>query len=395
MRKTVSLVAIVVFSLIIFLSLPEILNIKTFAGCGTTDDTNPCCGGEKGGCPTNGAYCTYTPCGGGSSNPKGFHDSVDNNSCSTQGWTCDADNWNSQLEVKFYTNRDRQNYIGNITANQTSEQAVKDSCGGNNVDHRFRYTLPTSFNDGTAHDIYAFGINVGGGGDSLLTNSPQSITCPLPPTITGLKVYNSNSSQVTLSGTWTWNKISGNQSGTQGGSNWLNPMTITLNATPGVDTATISKYYVAFYNKSVGSAYTTAFIGGDGNPTQNIKDLLSANHNDGFILAYGKDIKDHNTDNNFYVWDPHNSTWVDITGDEVGQQICGPSNPNIQPACVNQLYYTAFSGNPNSRPTNLALAHNWTIYFDKNFGTKSMYTAGYVIDSNYVPAFLPEITPTN
>lgn len=285
------------------------------------------------------------------------------------------------------------NFDGTSFVNQATTSDREGSFGCDESPHTFTAIKPVNWN-GTFNTI-TIAVGDFNNGDYTLDNKPLYFTPYTPPTISGLRIYNSGASQPTPSAY----RVSGNQSGPQGGSGLLNPMTITLNAKPGVlapgsgiPSATISKYYVAFYKKPDG-AYTTTFIGGNGNPTDNIKNLLSANYNDGFILAYGSGIKTGDTGNNHYVWDPRNNIWINITEKEYGQDICGPSN-GPTPDCANLLYYTASSGNPYTRPTpDLTLAHSWTILLDKNFGTKNMYTAGYVIDSNYVPAFLPDINP--
>ena len=107
-----------------------------------------------------------------------------------QGWACDADNYKAALNVELYADGLRGlgdgAAIGDVLANRTREQAVGNECG-NNTNHGFVFDVPASLKDGTNHQIYAYGINIGSGNDSLLTNSPITINCapPPPPQICG------------------------------------------------------------------------------------------------------------------------------------------------------------------------------------------------------------------
>ena len=150
----------------------------TINNCGSGPCTTnaDCCGSSGGYCI--GGLCKQADgsCGGGGNDPIGWHDGTDNPSCTTGGWTCDADNYSTALTVKFYTNINRTNYVGETTANITREEAVGDNCGGNR-NHGFNSTLPA----GTSGDIYAYAINIEGGSDKLLSGSPKTITCVAPP----------------------------------------------------------------------------------------------------------------------------------------------------------------------------------------------------------------------
>lgn len=113
-------------------------------------------------------------------NPKGTHDT---STCtSSTGWTCDADNYNQALRVDFYANgpAGTGTFIGNTIANIAREQAVADQCGGNS-NHGFVFNTPESLKDGINHLIYAYGINIGSGNNTLLSSSPRTINC-VPPT---------------------------------------------------------------------------------------------------------------------------------------------------------------------------------------------------------------------
>lgn len=109
--------------------------------------------------------------------PKGWLDRADCNSIS--GWTCDADNYSQPLNVHLYKDGPADSgtgITGDITANQSRESAVGAECGGNS-NHGFSYDTPNSLKDGLTHFIYAYGINIGGGNNSLLSGSPKTINC--------------------------------------------------------------------------------------------------------------------------------------------------------------------------------------------------------------------------
>ena len=170
-----------------------------------------CCVPNDGGAtptptPTPGPGATPTP--GGGNDPKGWHDDTNNSSCTTWGWTCDADSYNTALTVKFYSDSAKTNYISETIANQTREQAVADSCGGY-ANHGFNSTLPA----GTSGNIYAYAINTGGGSDKLLSGSPKTISCPAStPTPTHLPCPSGFGVSCTGSGaqaTISWDALAG------------------------------------------------------------------------------------------------------------------------------------------------------------------------------------------
>ncbi len=127
-------------------------------------------------------------------NPKGSFDSlyyVPGELCDTSsrapldGWACDADNYSQTLNVELYADGQRGSgvLIGTVRANRTREQAVGNECGGIR-NHGFVFKLesiPEDFKDGANHQIYAYGINIGSGNDTLLKNSPITINCEPPP----------------------------------------------------------------------------------------------------------------------------------------------------------------------------------------------------------------------
>jgi len=125
--------------------------------------------------------CTFTGCSGTPPppDPKGAHDGA---SCgSTDGWTCDSDNYGQPLDVHFYVDGPAGSgtWGGSTTANLQREPAVGTECGGNQ-NHGFLYAMPAQFRDANTHTIYAYAINIGGGNNVLLAGSPKSFgPCPV------------------------------------------------------------------------------------------------------------------------------------------------------------------------------------------------------------------------
>jgi hypothetical protein len=129
--------------------------------------------------PTAGNSFSCTP--PAANNPIGDLNSVDCNNI--VGWTCDADNFNQALNVDLY--RDGAfgaggTYIGTGVANITREAAVGAMCGGNTA-HGFSIATPASVKDGAPHQIYAHGINIGGGTSiNALGAKSLQINCAAP-----------------------------------------------------------------------------------------------------------------------------------------------------------------------------------------------------------------------
>jgi hypothetical protein len=86
------------------------------------------------------------------------------------------------LDVELYADGQRGSgvLIGTVRASRPGGQAVGNECG-NNSNHGFTFNTPTNLSDGANHQIYAYGINIGSGNDTLLTNSPITINCAPPP----------------------------------------------------------------------------------------------------------------------------------------------------------------------------------------------------------------------
>lgn len=110
----------------------------------------------------------------GNKNPYGYQDYVDT-SGRAWGWVCDPDDFNQAIRVDFYMDgpAGQGQLLGSTTANVPDEKAVGYFCGGVNA-HRYAWQLPESALSGN-HTIYAYGINIGGSGETkLLNNSPVS-----------------------------------------------------------------------------------------------------------------------------------------------------------------------------------------------------------------------------
>jgi hypothetical protein len=100
--------------------------------------------------------------------PVGFFDGISPSGVAT-GWTCDQDKPVGQIKVDFYD--DNWNFVGTTWANQASEAAVNNWCGGGTA-HRFSLQLPGG-TQGTR--IHAMGLDYTWIGFTDLTclQSPQ------------------------------------------------------------------------------------------------------------------------------------------------------------------------------------------------------------------------------
>lgn len=97
------------------------------------------------------------------------------------GWACDADNYNSPLDVHFWDGPAGSGvFLGMTSANQTREAGVGAQCGGNPY-HGFVFNTPAALKDGTTHTIYAYAINIGPENPNTQLISPQTFTCSAPP----------------------------------------------------------------------------------------------------------------------------------------------------------------------------------------------------------------------
>ena len=110
-------------------------------------------------------------------NPAGFLDVAD---CSSfKGWTCDGSNNSQSINVSFYADGTSTNgrLIGSINANQFRQDLINAGVCGRTGSHGYTFNLPSWLKDGRNHQIYAYGINIGGGNNTLLANSPKTIRC--------------------------------------------------------------------------------------------------------------------------------------------------------------------------------------------------------------------------
>ena len=103
-----------------------------------------------------------------------------------KGWAIDEDTPGDSINVHIYKDGPAGNggtMIANITAN-ISRPDVNEVVGvtGN---HGFSLPPPESLIDGEPHDIYVYGIDSSGEGiNTLLSNSPRTLTCEPPTTST-------------------------------------------------------------------------------------------------------------------------------------------------------------------------------------------------------------------
>lgn len=114
---------------------------------------------------------------------------LDETSCTRiRGWTGDLENPTSPLTVRLY--RDGPAGGGGIlfqtlTANLSRESAVCAALGSTESPclHGYSLNTPNNLKDGQNHSIYAYGVvNLTGNGiPKLLTLSPISLNCPVPP----------------------------------------------------------------------------------------------------------------------------------------------------------------------------------------------------------------------
>jgi hypothetical protein len=102
--------------------------------------------------------------------PRGYLDGIDSLGCAW-GWGCDQDQPNTSIQVQFYGNGQ---YLASTVANQGSEGAVNQLCGGGFA-HRFRYCLPLSTQ---GMSITAIGVDTVAGSSTLPGwQCPQNPAC--------------------------------------------------------------------------------------------------------------------------------------------------------------------------------------------------------------------------
>lgn len=189
---------------------------------------------------------------------------------------------------------------------------------------------------------------------TITVNSPPSTN----PTIQGINVVNNG-------GSGNASRTSGSKTN-QSGRGYYNPITITLRATPGKNsdgvTDATSTYYVAFYDQSTGPI-TSNFINSATNKL--------ANPANGVLLVY--DQTNNRCGSSHCVFDP-----TKINPAEQWVNINRFGNIGYDVSTSDGVYYTVAAEGP----------LQWKVNFDRNFGTKSMYTSAYVFDSNSRSAFI-------
>lgn len=107
--------------------------------------------------------------------PVGYFDSA---TCSRfTGWVKDP-NTRSAVNVHFYADgpAGTGTYIG-----KTYATTYRSDLPYTDKNHGFSFLLPSSVNDGVAHQIYAYGIDDAGGTNPLLGNSPKTVQCGVTP----------------------------------------------------------------------------------------------------------------------------------------------------------------------------------------------------------------------
>jgi len=196
-----------------------------------------------------------------------------------------------------------------------------------------------------------------------VTPTPTSV----PPQVNSLKIWNSSTTQVTPNTFVGTSMLSGKQTG-ESGSNWLNPINVTLTTTQG--SGAITENYVAFYD---GTAMAqSSFI-------TNMKSKLNTTPTSGLLLAYAKGTDTGFDPNTYYhyVWQP-NQGWKRLSS--LQPQYSVTSGATV-------LYDVSAS-------TVSYVANKWQVKFYSQFGSKTMNTAGFVKDSNSKEAFNANLVPT-
>ena len=151
---------------------------------------------------------------------------------------------------------------------------------------------------------------------------------------------------------------------TESGSDWLNPLKIILDATA-QGGATVSKYYVAFYDN------TLSFTPPDPDDMDDIKPILNADPRNGFMILYTKNMDRCGPGMEYCVW-------------------VGGGWDNLNP---NKTIY--FAGNQILEVTKASASmppNSWAAYFKKDFSSKSFKTAVQVIDSLNRKIFVEDCT---
>jgi hypothetical protein len=116
------------------------------------------------------------PCGGV---PKGYLDLA---SCDViAGWAQDPDDATGAIDVHVYFDGPA-GAPSAIAVPTTANRHREDLCGPlGSCEHGFSLLAPYGLFDGQPHEVHAYGINVGSGGNAELADSPKTLDCAPKP----------------------------------------------------------------------------------------------------------------------------------------------------------------------------------------------------------------------
>ena len=229
------------------------------------------------------------------------------------------------------------------------------------------YTCTPSCDPG---DIVGYSCSSGGfccaGGPLPTSGGPTPTPTPNPslPSIISLVVKNPSPTPTFL-GLFGF---SGNMI-TQSGSAWFNPMEITVNARPGTGNF-LSVYVVAFYSGAKLENPSTFLT----DVENRLNPYAGGNPKNGFLFAY--DVLNQYS----FIWDKTEFKPM-------------PNNYQVKDTSGN-LLMTGYKVGGSSIFANPGYA-TWKITLDKNFGSKTMYTAVMILDLINQFDFKSNITPQN
>ena len=109
--------------------------------------------------------------------PIGYLDAIDPNTATVYGWSYDPDDPGQPVLVHFYIDGlDHDHLAGFTTADLARPDVNSNPVVGAAGNHGFAWTIPTKYQDGQAHTLYAFGIDLTdttGASNVQLSHSPQ------------------------------------------------------------------------------------------------------------------------------------------------------------------------------------------------------------------------------
>lgn len=182
------------------------------------------------------------------SKPAGWLDSV---SCEDfSGWTRDPDT-TAPIQVHFYADgpAGTGKFVGSMLADLN-----RPDLPFSDKNHGFVFAVPGSLKDGLSHTIYAYGIDIPGGENPVLSGCPKTITCSLPSgslnvTISPVAAVNAGAQWKVDGGEWRNNgiTISGLTVGEHSVSfkpvtGWIAPTTRTVSISDRLTTVTNGTY---------------------------------------------------------------------------------------------------------------------------------------------------------